>query len=1454
MNLATLSIRRPVLAIVMSTVIVLLGVVGASFLGVRQFPDVDPPEITVQTTYAGASAEVIESQITEPLEESINGIAGIRSVTSSSSYGRSSITVEFELSVDLETAANDVRDRVDQAKRRLPPDVDPPQVSKSNANSSPVVIMSVYSTQRPLMEVSEYASTTLKERLQTIEGIAEIMIWGERTPAMRVILDPSRLAAYGMAPDDVRDALRRENVELPTGRLEGMSMELTLRTKGRLSTIEEFEDVILRTGATGTVRLADVARIRLGAVNERTMLKRDGVPMVAMAVRPQPGANQVTIAKEFRKRVDELRPQVPSDYVLDIRYDASSFITAAISEVIETLLIAFGLVILIIFVFLRNWRATMIPVVAIPVSLVASFFVMWIGDFSINLLTMLGIVLSTGLVVDDAIVVMENIYKRIESGEDPGTAGERGSSEIYFAVISTTITLVAVFVPIIFLQGLTGRLFREFGLVVATSIAVSAFVSLTLTPMMSTRLLRRHDHDSWLQRVTEPFFVRMNAGYDRIVRYAVDHAWLAVVFMLFAAACIWTVGRNLPSELAPLEDRSQLRIIVVAPEGYTYERMDSFLDQFRSTVERLVPEKDILLTVTSPSFIGSGTNSGFGRIQLIDPSLRERSQMQIADELTAAMRSNPEARTIVQQEPTISSGFGGGGLPVQFVVQAQELADLRRVLPLFLDAANASPLFSIVDCNLKFTKPELSVSIRRDRARELGVSVVDIAEALQSGFSAQRFGFFLRGGRQYDVIGEIDRWQRMTPQEILGLTIRASDGSLVQLADLVTITEESTPPQLYHYNRSMSATISAGLAPGVTIDKGIAEMERIAGQQLDDTFTTALTGPSLDFKQSSSSLLFAFSLALILVYLILAAQFESFIDPLTIMLTVPLALAGAVLSLALVDQTLNIFSQIGTIALIGIVTKNGILIVEFANQLREQGASWHDAAIQAASLRLRPILMTSAATILGALPIALSLGAASESRVGMGVVVVGGMIFSTVLTLIVVPSLYVLLSGLKRRGTVGTASVVALLIVGATLCPSRATAADTLSYQQAVAIALEQSFGMRLARTDSMLAETAGKTAVSAFLPRIDLSGQYVDGSNDLTQRLADGRTINQDGVGYSNLQANAVVQWTLFDGLRMFATADRAGMMRDEGMASVRARIQSLVADVLTAYNGIVATQRFLETADSALTLAVERYRLERYRYDVGTASGVELAQAEIDRNSQQVLVIRTRADLANAKSALNTLLARDPQTPFNVPSLIPIPAMPSLDEVYRRIETANPEVIRARYALSAASAHVREATAAFLPQIAVQGAYRLNRNTSEGGFFLENLTNGPSIGLLFQWNVFNGVADRYERERRAITELQQSLTVESIQNDLRGVAERTMRNYTATGELLAIQQSSYVAAEKNAMVALEKLRVGTITPLEVRQTFQTLLEVGAQVAQLEYQQRLAATELLRISGSLVD
>jgi multidrug efflux pump len=1014
MNISVLSIRRPVTAIVISILLIVMGLVGASFLGIRQFPNVDPPNITVSTTYTGANADVVESQITEPLEESINGIDGIRSLTSTSADGRSTITVEFELERDLEQAANDVRDRVERAKRQLPADVDPPVVSKAESNSNNVVVMTVQGRDRSLPDLSAYAANVLKERLQTITGVGSITIWGERKYAMRIVMDPKRLAAYALTPNDVRQVLTRENVELPAGRLEGTSMELSLRTLGRLSTPEDFTSLILRDDDGGVVRLGDVARVYLGAENERTVLKRDGVPMVALAISPQPGANQIEIADEFYRRYNALLAAAPEGIELKIAFDNTRFIRGAISEVQETLVIAFALVVLIIFLFLRTWRATIIPVVAIPVSLVASFFFVWLAGYSINLLTLLGVVLATGLVVDDAIVMMENIYKRIEGGEDPRSAGEKGASEITFAIISTTITLALVFLPVIFLQGITGRLFREFGLVVATSVLISALVSLTLTPMMSTVILRRTGDEGLLHRLTEPFFVWLTSTYERSVATIIRRPLRAVVIMVFSVAALFGIGSQLKNELAPLEDRSVMSMNITGPEGTTYDRMNVIIDTLRQRIERAVPERKFVLTVTSPFFLSGGSNAGFVRLILVDPEERKRSQMAIAGMLTKMMRDATEARTVVIQEQTISTGQRAG-LPVQVVVMAPDIEALRQALPNVIEEAQKEGAFSVVDVNLKFTKPEVDVTVDRAKARALGVSVTDVASTIQAGFAGQRYGYIVRDGKQYQVIGELERQSRSTPDAVREVAVRSSAGAMIPLVDLVTLQERSVPPQLYRYNRSVSATISAGLSPGATIADGITAMERVAGKTLDGRFTTALTGASRDYAESSSSLLFAFVLALALVYLVLAAQFESWIDPLTIMLTVPLALSGAVISLWITGDTLNIFSQIGSIVLIGLVTKNGILIVEFANQRFEQGADHARAALDAASLRFRPILMTSLATILGSVPIAFSLGAASESRVGMGVVVVGGMAISTLLTLYVIPSLYVVLSRLKSH-------------------------------------------------------------------------------------------------------------------------------------------------------------------------------------------------------------------------------------------------------------------------------------------------------------------------------------------------------------------------------------------------------------------------------------------------------
>jgi multidrug efflux pump len=1023
MNLPSVCINRPVLSIVLSLLIVLFGVIGYSYLGVREYPNVDPPIITVSTSYTGANADVIESQITEPLEESINGIAGIRSLTSSSSDGRSRITVEFELGVDMEAAANDVRDRVSRAIHDLPPDADPPTVSKADADASPIVAITVQSDKRSLLELSALANDIFKERLQTIPGVSEVGIWGEKRYAIKLLIDPARLASQGLTPLDVKNALDRENVELPSGRIEGYNTELPIRTFGRLSTPEEFNELIIKEADGSVVRLRDVGRAVLTAENERSIMRGNGsIPMVSVVLVPQSGSNQIAIADAFYSRLEQIKKDLPEDIKVTVAMDTTANIRKAISEVVETLLIAFLLVLLVIFIFLRHWRTTIIPMLAIPISLVGAFFIMYIAGFSINILTLLAIVLSTGIVVDDAIVVLENIYKRIEKGMNPLEAGFQGSKEIYFAIISTTITLASVFLPIMFLSGLTGRLFREFGVVVAGAVLISAFVSLTLTPMMSARILHKTEHENRLFELSEKWFNRLISGYHRSLRLFINRRWLAPVIMAASVAIIFGLGSLLRSELAPMEDKSRLMVSSTAPEGTSYEVMYAYMGKILAIVDTL-PEKDVIVSVTGGGMGGGGVNSGFVRVSLVPPGARKRSQQEIADALTSEFKNYTFARTYVTQEQTIGGGRGRG-LPVQYVIQAPTLDKLKEALPRFMDKVQTDPVFQVADLDMKFNKPELTIEIDRDRARALGVTVRDIAQTLQLYFSGQKYGNFVMNGKQYPVIAQADRTDRDEPLDLSSIYVRNSRGELIQLDNIVKLSYRSNPPQLYHYNRYLAATVSASPAKGYTLGDGINEMNKIASSTLDESFSTSLAGTAKEYAESSNTLLFAFVLALVLVYLILSAQFESFRDPLTIMFTVPLALAGAILSLWLFGQTLNIFSQIGIIALVGIVTKNGILIVEFANQRKAKGLSIREAVIDAASQRFRPILMTSLATVFGVLPIALALGAAAKSRESMGIVIIGGLLFSLGLTLFIIPALYTYLSSEKSHIEVSEAQAV----------------------------------------------------------------------------------------------------------------------------------------------------------------------------------------------------------------------------------------------------------------------------------------------------------------------------------------------------------------------------------------------------------------------------------------------
>jgi len=1017
MSLAETSVRRPVLTVVISLLITIFGGLSWVRLGVREYPAVDPPTISISTTYPGAAAEVVQAQITEPIEEAVNTVAGIRSLTSTSREGVSQITVEFTLETDLDTAASDVRDQLSRAIRNLPADANPPVLNKAHADSSPILGLALRSERRSQLELSAFADS-LRERLQTVPGIATVDQPAEKRYAMRLWMDPDRLAAYGLSPIDIRRALARENVELPSGRIEGESVELPVKTLSRLNTPADFNAMVVKREGDRIVRFQDVGYAELGPQNERGALKVDGRPIAGLYFRPQPGANQIEIVDEIRRRLDRIANELPSDIQLEVAYDNTAYVRRSLHEVSETIVVAFVLVVLVVFLFLREWRTTLIPVVAIPVSIVGTFAIMAGAGFSINTLTLLGIVLAIGLVVDDAIVVLENIYKKVEDGMPPMRAGIEGTREIFTAVVSTTITLAVVFLPLLFMGGLSGRLFREFGVTIAGAVLISAVVALTLTPMLSSRMLRPHGAQGWLFRTTEPLFRAMEDGYAGSLAKFLRWRWAAPAVLGVSAVVIGWFYRELPRELSPLEDRGRIWLRAAAAEGVSYDYMQNYVDDLAKAAADRVPEASIMMTQVPGSGGAQGVqgaiNTGFVRVFLKDKHERVRTQQEIAAELQGIQRELTGARVNVTQEASIGERRSGQS-GVQFVIQAPELESLREALPRFLDEARKSEVFTFVDSDLKFNKPEVQVRLDRDKAQILGVSALDIAQTLQASLSGQRFGYFILRDKQYEVIGQLTRQFRSRPGDLAGIAVPAANGDMVQLDNLVGLTESSAPPELYRYNRYSSATLSGTLARGRTMGEGIRVFREVARATLDDRFTTTLTGAAQDFEESSSSLGWVFLLALVLIYLVLAAQFESFRDPLVILLTVPLALAGALWALWWFGQTLNVFSQIGLIMLIGLVTKNGILIVEFANQRRDAGvASALEAVREAAAARLRPILMTSLATILGILPIALALGAGSESRVSMGIAVIGGLVFGGVLTLFVIPAMYALLAGRRE--------------------------------------------------------------------------------------------------------------------------------------------------------------------------------------------------------------------------------------------------------------------------------------------------------------------------------------------------------------------------------------------------------------------------------------------------------
>jgi multidrug efflux pump len=1456
MNISELSIKRPVLATVMTLVILLFGVIGFTYLGVREYPSVDNPIITVSTSYPGANADVIENQITEPLEQNINGIPGIRSLTSVSSQGNSRITVEFELSVDLETAANDVRDKVSRAQRFLPRDCDPPTVTKADADANPILMVAVQSDTRSLLEISEIADLTVKEQLQTINNVSGVSIWGEKRYAMRLWLDPVKMAGHGVTTMDVKSAVDRENVELPSGSIEGNTIELSIRTLGLMHTADEFNNLIVRTDGQRVVRLKDIGWAELGPQDTRSYMKMNGIPTVGVVVIPQPGANHIEIADAVYQRVEAMQKDLPDDVHTLYGFDNTKFIRASIKEVQETVYVAFILVILIIFMFLRDWRVTLIPIVVIPVSLIGTFFIMYLAGFSINVLTMLAVVLAVGLVVDDAIVMTENIYIRIEHGMSPFDAGIEGAKEIFFAVVSTTITLVAVFFPIVFMEGMTGRLFREFSIVISGAVIISSFVALTFTPMFATKLLKKREKQNWFYRVTEPFFVWLNRIYHNSLVWFLDRRWIALPVIAAMVGVILWLWSAIPSELAPLEDRSQVTIRTSGPEGVTYEYMRDYTQEINDISDSLVPEARYTTARV-------WTGGGFIQIQLDDIGERERSQMEIAEELSRAVRGKTAARSFVQQQSTF--GGGRGGMPVQYVLQATNIEKLQEVLPRFMALVNDSPVFQMSDVNLKFTKPEARISINRDKANLLGVSTQNIAQTLQYGLSGQRMGYFYMNGKQYEILGEINRQQRNKPTDISSMYIRNNNGQMIQMDNLVSLDESIAPPQLYRYNRFVAATISSGLNAGYTIGQGLAEMDRIAAEVLDDTFRTALSGESKEFRESSSSLMFAFVLAIVLIFLVLAAQFESFKDPLVVMLTVPLAVAGALIFMWASGQTMNIFSQIGIIMLIGLVAKNGILIVEFANQKQAAGESKADAIREASQQRFRPILMTSFSTVLGLLPLVFASAEGAQSRISMGMAVVGGMIISTIMTLYIVPAMYSYISTDREKrtknaeGKKGKAPVVATLAIAAVLfvIPANGQTVDSLpnyTLQECLELGLEQNYSVRISRGEQQIASNNATWGNAGFLPEVGISAGYNASLNEGRTELADGSNTSTHNSLNQTVTAGLDMSMTLFNGFTVQTNWKRLKELERMGKLATRITIEDFVAQLSSEYYNFIQQQLRLKNYRYAVQLSTERLRIVEARYLLGGGSRLEVLQARVDLNADSSQLINQKELVMTSRVRLNQLMSNsDVGAEFSVSdSLIAIDNSLQWTDLHHRMTEVNAELLQAAGNTTLSQLDLKTVKSRNYPYLRLNAGYGYAHYAYNRGTTRRNGQWGPDAGLSFGFTIFDGNRRREIRNARIETE-NARLREQDVEMSLNADFSTFWQAYRNNLQLLTLERENLVAARQNHEIAKERYMLGDLAGIEMREAQKSLLNASERILVAEYNTKMCEISLLQISGQIL-
>jgi multidrug efflux pump len=993
-----------VFATVMSLVLVLVGLVSYERLSVREYPAIDPPVITVETTYPGASASIVETQVTQVLEDSLAGIEGIDFITSISRQESSQITVTFQLDRNPDYAAADIRDRVGRVRGHLPEEIEEPIIQKREADAQPILYLAFYSATHSELEITDYADRYVRDQLQTIPGVAEVRLFGEREYSMRIWLDPERLAAYQLTPQDVEAALRRQNVEVPSGRIESQQREFTVLAETDLRTPQQFNDLIIKDANGYLVRLSDVGHAELGALDERRVVRFNGKPAIALGVVKQATANPLDVSEEVRKVLPRITESLPDGMEVKVAHDKSVFIAESIKNVYRTIGEAILLVVLIIFLFLRSVRATLIPLVTIPVSLIGAFALMYAFGFSINTLTLLALVLAIGLVVDDAIVMLENIYRHVENGMTPVKAALVGSREISFAIVAMTITLAAVYAPIGFMTGITGRLFTEFAWTLAGAVIVSGFVALTLSPMMCSKLLRQQSHHNFFYRIIERFLNGITAGYRALLRGALAARPLVLLVGLAVASSSYFLFTTLKAELAPVEDQGNVITVFRGPEGATIEYTDAYAKKLEE-IALAVPESDRVFVVS-----GSPTVSQGRVILRVKPwDQRERTQQEIGQSIAPDMVAIPGVTAFPSNPPSL--GQHSRSKPINFVIQTSRPYDeLEQMVETLMNKARDYPGLVDLDTDLRMNSPQLDIAVDREKAAALGVEVDALGRTLETMLGGRQVTRFKKEGEQYDVVVKIGDIDRQNPDDLRRIYVRGRDNAVIPLSNLITIKETVAPKELNHFNQLRAATVTAQLAPGYSLSDGLAFLEAAAKETLPGTAQIEYAGESREFRDASASMYITFLLALAFIYLVLAAQFESFTDPFIIMLTVPLSVTGALLALWWTGGTLNIYSQVGLVTLIGLITKHGILIVEFANQLRVRGQPMREAVIESATLRLRPILMTTGAMVLGAVPLALATGAGAESRQDIGWVIVGGLLVGTLFTLFVIPVVYTYLT------------------------------------------------------------------------------------------------------------------------------------------------------------------------------------------------------------------------------------------------------------------------------------------------------------------------------------------------------------------------------------------------------------------------------------------------------------